>query len=177
MSFTFEGLSLCPSLPLQLVLNQVLMSGTAIAIWGNNALVQGFRVQIDNNSAYNTSSADPTPQTYSQWYQSPVLKDGQHNMNLSRLHGEAVDFMIITPGPQTRLDGQILIVDDSYSGINYYGSGWKEVHDTRYRNLANILVNPFQNRTHQTSNEGDGFSFSYSGQYSSSFSTFFVPSY
>jgi hypothetical protein len=167
MSFLFEGL-LEYTLHISVrIVNIARFPGIGIAMWGNTAsTMQDFRIQIDGNSKYRTSTTDPTPQTYMQWYQSPVLSDGQHTLNISDIHGIALDFILITPGPTTLLGGKTLILDDSHVAITYRGTGWKNVAGVRYREFEGrkSTVKPFQNGTHQTSTEGDSFSFPYSGE-------------
>lgn len=100
-----------------------------------------------------------------QWYQSPVLKAGQHTLNVSSMRGTALDLILITPGPDTSLDGQTLMVDDSYSGIKYVGDGWTEVTDHKFVRDGPSLGWPVLNGTHQSNKVGDSMTFSYTGMY------------
>jgi hypothetical protein len=79
-----------------------------------------------------------------------------------------VDYLIITPGDDTPLNGETLIVDDTYSGIHYSGSGWKSAASDfsflEYATPTVINAQAFRNGTHQTSNIGDSFTFSYTGK-------------
>jgi hypothetical protein len=84
-------------------------------------------VTIDGNTPYSSSTGDTHPQLYMQWYQSPVLPSGPHSVKISQMQGEAVDYLVIMPGDDTPLNGETLMVDDTYSGIHYSGSGWRSV--------------------------------------------------
>jgi hypothetical protein len=84
------------------------------------------------------------------------------------MQGEAVDYLVIMPGNDTPLDGETLIVDDTYSGIHYSGSGWRTVASdfsfVQGESPPPINAQALQNGTHQTSNIGDSFTFSYTGK-------------
>ena len=115
--------------------------GTSIAMIGNtppNWDSQQFRVTIDDNKPYNTSTSDTSPQHYMQWYQSPLLSDGDHEIVLDDLSGIALDFMVITPGPDTPFTGQVLMVDDFYEGIEYSGS-WQISEDQTFAGAPTII--------------------------------------
>ena len=107
----------------------VTFSGTSLALVGNTPsndptnTSQIFTVTIDGGRPYNTSTSDPHPQTYRQWYQSPLLPSGTHTIAFGHLFGVALDYMLITPASDTPLTDQTtLMVDDYYSGIKYTGS-------------------------------------------------------
>jgi hypothetical protein len=134
-----------------------------------NANSQTVEVTIDDNTPYSSSTGDTHPQDYMQWYQSPVLPSGHHSVTISQMQGLAVDYLVITPAYDTPLNGETLIVDDTYSGIQYLGSGWSSfVSDFSFLentvNNAAINAQGFQNGTHQTSDIGDSFTFSYTGK-------------
>jgi hypothetical protein len=84
-------------------------------------------------------------------------------MNVSSIRATAVDLFLITPGPNTLLEGQTLFVDDSYDGIKYTGNGWKSVKDQKFARSAAVKARPLLNGTHQTSTIGDGFRFAFTG--------------
>lgn len=141
-------------------------SGVGFSVWGNtpgSADSQEFQVSIDDSGPYTSSTSDPTPQTWMQWYQSPTLNSGRHGVNISSLYGEAVDLIAITPGPDTPLSGRTLIVDDGHPSIKYEGKGWKE-EGGRYRQGGGVGFVPFQNSTHNTETVGDSFTFTFSGE-------------
>jgi hypothetical protein len=87
-------------------------------------------------------------------------------VTISQMRGEAVDYLVITPGDGTPLDGETLIVDDMYNGIHYSGSGWISVaSDFSFLEYTiPVYAQAFQNGTHQTSSIGDSFTFSYTGK-------------
>ncbi|KAJ7584111.1 hypothetical protein C8J56DRAFT_1095304 [Mycena floridula] len=152
-----------PNLPLGTF--SVSFTGTQIAMFGNtDAGSQNFQVAIDKNTAYNTSTGDQNPQNWLQWYQSPVLLEGVHNITVSQMDGLAVDLLLVTPGPKTLLNGQPLLVDDAYTGIAYNGPGWKEVISQKFVESGTTTYGlPVLNGTHQTSHVGDSLVFSYTG--------------
>ena len=121
-----------------------------------------FQVTIDNNSPYNTSTDDDSPEHYRQWYQSPPLTDGPHNISFDLLDGQGIDYILVAPGPQSSLTGATLMIDDTYNGIKY-SSGWQTVQNSTYVKSSIIPGNSFMNTTHQTSTIGDSFAFSYTG--------------
>ncbi|KAJ3918217.1 hypothetical protein F5877DRAFT_67555 [Lentinula edodes] len=58
------------------------------------------------------------------WYESPVLDDGLHTVNLSKFVVD-VDYAIITVGLTTPVGStSTIIVDDSNTEIKHQGSGW-----------------------------------------------------
>ncbi|KAG6819362.1 hypothetical protein H0H93_012545 [Arthromyces matolae] len=100
-------------------------NGTSISLFGDTPIAkasQTFMVSIDGHSRYNTSYNDPTPPTSLQWYQSPVLADGTHKINITHIAGASLDYVVVAAGNNTPLLGQTLIVDDSDSSIIYQGS-------------------------------------------------------
>lgn len=143
--------------------------GTAVALYGNSpakGMSQNFQVAIDGASSYTTSTTDPNPQTWMQWYQSPEMSDGLHTITVNDMPGTGIDLILITPGPETPLDSQILMIDDTYSGITFKGDGWKEERDRRFKEGdVGITALAFQNGTHQTATAGDSLSFSYTGKH------------
>lgn len=143
------------------------LSGTAFALYGNTAPTlsnQKFSVSIDGSAAYSSSSEDTSPQNWIQWYQSPALREGAHVVQITDLRGHAVDLLLVTPSPNTPLAGQTLLVDDSYVGIRYNGSGWTESVSRTYQAMSTFKAWPLHNGTHQTSSAGDSMSFSYTGR-------------
>jgi hypothetical protein len=139
-------------------------AGVGVSIWGTTAVApQDFMVSIDGSAPYNTSTSDPKPQHYMQWYESPQLAAGQHSMNISNILATSIDLLLITPGPDTSVANQTLLVDDSYFGIKYIGTGWKVQTDQKFARSANVPAQPIHNGTHQTGTIGDGLFFAFSG--------------
>ena len=129
----------------------------------NHTTSQTFQVSIDGTKPYTTSTTDSDPPHYMQWYQSPLLSAGMHTIVLSALSGLAVDYVVITPAPDTLLTGETLMVDDSYEGISYSGN-WQTTSNTTFAGGTIFYSHAFQNTSHQTSTVGDSFLFSYTGQ-------------
>ncbi|KAJ7587013.1 hypothetical protein C8J56DRAFT_943396 [Mycena floridula] len=167
-AFWYNGSTLFPdasnaSLPLGGF--SVSFTGMQIAMFGNtNTGSQNFQVAVDKNPAYTASTGDTDPQTWLQWYQSPLLLEGVHTITVSQMRGLAIDLLLVTPGPETLLNGQPLLVDDAYTGITYNGPGWKEVTSQKFVESGTTIHGlPILNGTHQTSHVGDSLVFSYTG--------------
>lgn len=139
--------------------------GIAIAFGGNTPKVFGdsqtLTVSIDGAPSYNTSYNDPTPQSYVQWYQSPILPEGTHNITLTHLAGTALDYAVITAGQNTNLTGKTVIVDNEDPSIRFTGS-WTRNTD-RFHSGYPPDGYPFHNSTHQSTKPGDNFIFRFSG--------------
>ncbi|KAJ7577532.1 hypothetical protein C8J56DRAFT_368044 [Mycena floridula] len=124
---------------------------------------QDFTVAIDSNPAYDTSTGDQTPPTYIQWYNSPQLQPGIHSIKLDRLNRTGIDYILVAPGPDTPLLNQLLVVDDSYVGIDYFNHWDSNSHAAVRGNGSDNSGLAFGNTTHYTSFEGSYMRFSYSG--------------
>lgn len=124
---------------------------------------QSMNVSIDGNSSYSTSYADPNPQTYRQWYQTPQLAEGTHDIKMSNIAGTAFDFAVVTVGKNTPLAGQTVIVDNDDPGIVFSDAKWR-----RSQEQFNSGPNPdgfaFANTTHETSYVGSSFAFRFTGK-------------
>lgn len=120
-------------------------------------------VSIDGAPSYNTSYNDPTPQSYVQWYQSPILPEGTHNITLTHLAGTALDYAVITAGQNTNLTGKTVIVDNEDPSIRFTGS-WTRNTD-RFHSGYPPDGYPFHNSTHQSTKPGDNFIFRFSGDF------------
>jgi hypothetical protein len=101
-----------------------------------------------------------------QWYQSPELEEGHHSVTINQMRGAAVDYVVVTPGLNTLLVGQTLMVDNTYSGIEYSGPGWTDMQAFSFNggNNGALRAHAFQNTTQETSTAGDSFTFSYTGE-------------
>lgn len=124
--------------------------------------MEEFQVSIDNAPSYLTAIGNYDPQTYLQWYQSPLLSEGDHTVTVDQIRGMALDYLLVTPGPKTPLIGKTVMVDDSYPDIRYSGSGWRSTVGV-FKESERVRAQPFQNGTHQTSMAGDSLTFSYYG--------------
>ncbi|EDR03078.1 uncharacterized protein LACBIDRAFT_331846 [Laccaria bicolor S238N-H82] len=137
--------------------------GIAIAFGGNTPKVFGdsqtLTVSIDGAPPYNTSYNDPTPQSYVQWYQSPILPEGTHNITLTHMAGTALDYAVISAGQNTPLTGKTVIVDNEDPSIRFTGS-WTRNTDRFHSGTEGY---PFHNSTHQSTTSGTSFIFRFSG--------------
>ncbi|KAJ3886874.1 hypothetical protein GG344DRAFT_81284 [Lentinula edodes] len=99
----------------------IVFQGTSISFTGDTSLsTTWFLAGIDLNSPYNVSFPGAGTQIYTQWYQTPMLPDGLHFVNLSSIFVN-VDYAIITAGATTQLNGSTIVVDDRSSEITYTG--------------------------------------------------------
>ncbi|KAF8154193.1 hypothetical protein B0H34DRAFT_80479 [Crassisporium funariophilum] len=141
-------------------------SGTSVAFFGTTPPIisqsQLLTVSIDGNLPYNTSYADPNPPTYRQWYQSPTLQEGTHNITLSHIAGTAFDYAEVIVGNDTPLGGQSAIVDNDDSAITYNGR-WRRNQDF-FNSGTHADGFPYHNSTHQTTDTGDAFTFRFAGK-------------
>ncbi|KAJ3888331.1 hypothetical protein GG344DRAFT_53855 [Lentinula edodes] len=144
----------------------VSFQGTSISFTGNTPSATNsptwFLAGIDSNTPYNVSFPDVGTQIYTQWYQTPMLPDGLHVVNLSSIVVD-LDYVVITAGSTTPLSGSTIVVDDRSPEIAYTGSGWT-TSDAEL-NFGGSYINgpPLGNTTHRTNNVGDGFVFPFAG--------------
>jgi hypothetical protein len=145
---------------------QMKFQGTSVAFFGVTPPVfansQTLAVSIDGSAPYNTSYSDPNPQSYRQWYQSPSLEDGTHNIELSHIAGTSFDFAVVTVGNSTPLADEHVIVDNDDPGITFDGK-W-----TRSQDMFNSGPQPdgfpYHNTTHQATSAGTSFTYRFSGR-------------
>ncbi|KAJ3733637.1 hypothetical protein DFJ43DRAFT_1068117 [Lentinula guzmanii] len=155
----------------------VTFQGTAISFAGSTPSSANsptwFIASIDSGDQVNCTFPNAgLTQYYTQWYESPVLDDGLHTVNLSSLVVD-VDYAIVTVGQTTPLgDTSTIIVDDPNTEIEYQGGGWT-------MNNASLVMNggwangpPLGNSTHRTNSVGDSFKFQFSGSSISVFGVF-----
>ena len=139
--------------------------GTSVAFFGVTPPVfpgsQNLTVSIDGNTPYNTSYGDPNPQSYRQWYQSPLLSDGSHNIELSHIAGTSLDFAVVTVGQDTPLSGQKVIVDNDDPGLTFNGS-WRRSQDP-FNSGPQPDGFPYHNTTHHTTDVGSSFTYHFTG--------------
>ncbi|KAF8877580.1 hypothetical protein CPB84DRAFT_1794822 [Gymnopilus junonius] len=115
-----------------------------------------FSVRLDD--------ADFVPQTGQGSYISPILPDGEHTITYSLPQNNftipSLDYLAVTPGPSTPLQGQMLAVDDLDNSISYTGS-WK---DDLVVPLTFIQSSPLYHGTaHWSSTVGDSLQFEFEG--------------
>lgn len=137
---------------------------------------QDIMITIDDNPPYNASYADPTPPSYRQWYQSPVLTDGPHTILIEGIATTSVDFATVTAGESTPLkssssssssssggEAATLIVDDGSPAIGYTGN-WTQDGGMFIGGNGGLNGMPFRNGTHRSRTPGDTAIFEFSGQ-------------
>ena len=103
-----------------------------------------------------------------QWYQSPLLSEGLHNITLSNVDGAILDFAVISTTLSTDTIAEAagtLVFDDVNPSIEYTGSGWTESNETHllFSSHPESTFVPYGNSTHQTSTVGDGFTYTFTG--------------
>lgn len=146
-------------------------AGGSISIFGNTSSpvtdpAQAFAVIIDGGDPTTVKYADPDPPSFRQWYQSPPLPEGAHNITLLNVFGEAgIDFATVIQSnfnaSQTLMadNNSPIILDDTDPAITYFGAGWTTA-DTAFQ-LKNTSqstnAQPYGNSTHLTSHVGDQF--------------------
>ena len=122
---------------------------------------QIFSVSIDGSEPTTSSYNDPNPPSYRQWYQSPTLSEGLHNISLTKLNGTSLDFAVVTAGNDTPLTGQVAIVDNQNPLITFQGN-WKQ-------NSSSFISSqipdglPFRNTTQDSTTIGDSLTFRFTG--------------
>ena len=117
---------------------------------------------IDGGPATNSSFMDPSPQSFRQLHQSPMLPEGTHNITLTRIPNIAVDYVVVTVGQNTPLLGQVMIVDDGDSSITYGGS-WSQNTGDFVSSSGPYIGLPYGNATHQTTSAGSTATFPFIG--------------
>jgi hypothetical protein len=135
-----------------------------VALFGITPLAnssQTMAVSIDGSEPTNTSYNDPNPPSYRQWYQSPVLPEGSHKINLTNLTGTSLDFAVVTVGNNTPLAGQVVIVDNEDPSITFEGN-W-QLSDQSFNSTQFPNGLPFHNSTRDSSTIGDNLILRFTG--------------
>lgn len=97
-----------------------------------------------------------------QWFSTPRLADGEHNITISNLYGTAIDYAVVTVGNDTSLIEQTIVTDGDSPLVQYSGQ-WS-------RNTSEFIPGslppgyPYGNATHLSSNPGDTFTFQFNGE-------------
>ncbi|KIK60535.1 hypothetical protein GYMLUDRAFT_114404, partial [Collybiopsis luxurians FD-317 M1] len=143
-------------------------AGTSISFVGNTPSSTNsptwFLAGIDANDPYNCTFPDAGPkQLYTQWYQTPVLADGLHIVNLSSIVVN-LDYTLITPGMTTPLEKSTIVVDDTDQELIYEGPGWNTTTNEVMRCFVGCVDGlPLGNGTHRTRTVGDRLRFIFAG--------------
>jgi hypothetical protein len=114
-----------------------------------------FAVKIDDGD-FITQSGNGS-------FYSPQLSDGKHSItyamgNLSVM--PAFDYMSVTAGPSTPLEGKTIVVDDSVGSIAFSGN-WSK--SSPYPPSFDYTSTLYQSTTQWTSNVGDTMQFQFEG--------------
>jgi len=123
-------------------------------------------VSIDSGTAYNTTYGTQalsvaSSQAYIQWYQSPTLSDGNHSITISHFAG-AIDMALITVGPNTSLQGKMVIADNDDPAIEYFGTWARNASPFKSGVLQDGF--PIGNTTHRSTIPGDMITFRFTGE-------------
>jgi len=141
-------------------------AGTSIAFTGNTPVAtrsQSITVSIDGGTPYTTYYMDPSPQTYIQWYQSPILSEGQHTITVDGVDGTDIDYATITVGQNSALSGKKVIVDSDDPSIHYSGSWIRNTDRFIPGHTYTIPGVPFRNSTYRSKTPGDTITFQFTG--------------
>jgi len=104
-------------------------------------------------------------QRYHQWFTTPTLPDGRHSIIISTMDRKAIDYAVVKVGKNTSLAGQIVVVDDDSSLIQYSGQwSWHTNDSFSFSDPDIPTYYPYGNCTHRSSNPGDNFTFRFSGK-------------
>ncbi|KAJ7598056.1 hypothetical protein C8J56DRAFT_1021981 [Mycena floridula] len=148
---------------------QLPFQGTSVALYGITTVQgigiqnsQSFQVTMDGATPYTANTGDSPPH-YIQWFQSRLVDQGDHVLQLDNINGTGVDYAVVTPGQDTPLDGQTLMVDDSYTNINYVNH-WETQFAKKIIGAGSLYSgSSFQNTTHETDIVGAYMNFSWTG--------------
>ncbi|KAF9061787.1 hypothetical protein BDP27DRAFT_1428554 [Rhodocollybia butyracea] len=139
--------------------------GTTVSFTGNissSTNSTGFFAGIDANAPYQVPYPNTSTPVYGQWYQTPILSDDRHTINLSSIVVD-LDYAIVIPGPATPLSGSTIVVDDSNTNeIVYVGHEWSQ-NTAPINFVGGMSGMPMGNSTHRTCTKGDGFKFQFAG--------------
>ncbi len=145
--------------------------GASLAIVGttaprnlDNPASETFSVVIDGVlQPFNSTYGDVSPPSYRQWYTSPELIHGPHNITLLNVLGASIDYGIVTHGNNSAvLYGQQIIVDSADPEIAYSNPGW-EASAATFNGTGAGSITPYGNSTQVTTTVGDAFTLTFDG--------------
>ncbi|KAF8648992.1 hypothetical protein AX16_006106 [Volvariella volvacea WC 439] len=144
--------------------------GTSVAFVGSTPIRQSplsATVTIDDNIPYNiTYSGYPLQlPRYRQWYQSPVLPDGEHRITVSSFVYGSLDYAVVTAGESTRLqdDDALVIVDENDINHFKFVGNWTRDRTTFDSDPFTGRGLPFRNATRRSHTVGDQMFFRFVG--------------
>ena len=131
------------------------MTGTGVHVAASFVKPSNFSVKIDDGSFQ--------PQYGNGTFDSPTLPDGKHTItyamsNLTAL--PAFDYLSITAGPSTPLQGKTISVDDTDNALVYSGSWTKS---SPYPVSFDYAPTLYQNTSHWASKVGDTMQYQFEG--------------
>jgi hypothetical protein len=129
--------------------------GTGIHLATSVATGSTYSVKIDNGSFVSHTGSGA--------YDSPALTDGKHTITYAADDAKSTpvfDYLTVTAGQSTHLEGQTLIVDDSDSSISFAGS-WSNSPSTSLS--FDYSTSLYMNTTHWSSKTGDSLQFQFEG--------------
>ncbi|KAG6882209.1 hypothetical protein C0993_011583 [Termitomyces sp. T159_Od127] len=142
----------------------VIFQGTSIKLFGFLLQSKDVIVRIDGKiQLYTPTLATPAP-PINAFYQSQILPDTIHNLTMSDGRQDslvAIDYVTITAGESTPLQGESLIVDDNDPSVVFEGE-WVLITDL-------VLQVPdgsrfaYESTAHQTSSPGASATFHFNG--------------
>ncbi|KAG6810397.1 hypothetical protein H0H92_012059 [Tricholoma furcatifolium] len=142
-------------------------SGTSIGMYGH-VLPDDFPSndtinQVILDSETSTNIFIPANNTVvGLWYQSPSLPDtNEHNVTFYDFPTLLIDYALVTPGKDTLLTGQTLLVDDADASIVYNGN-WTRSYAV-INGVNSTSRNPVGGSTLQTEDEAASATFQFAG--------------
>jgi len=131
-------------------------NGTGVRISASSSRVtSNFSVQVDDSPLLVQSGQGI--------YESPILADGEHTV-LYAVSDASIfptfDYLTVTAGASTSLNGRAIIVDDDDVAIRYSGN-WSQKPPSPI--IFDFSTSPYLNTTHWSDTVGDSISFQFSG--------------
>ncbi|KAJ3509996.1 hypothetical protein NLJ89_g4918 [Agrocybe chaxingu] len=134
---------------------QYTFHGAGIQVAASIPKPSTYSVKIDNEE-FVSQSGDGS-------YDSPALSDGEHTLTYSVGSGTALpafDYLTVTAGTNTPLDGKTLVIDDTDGSISYAGSWTTDAPVPLNFDYSTSL---YKSTAHWSSRVGDSFHFQFRG--------------
>ncbi|KAG6827434.1 hypothetical protein H0H92_011813 [Tricholoma furcatifolium] len=141
----------------------LLFSGIAVGFYGSaESLWSNIPIQVYIDGQQVANATPEYFQAVTLFYQSPTLSDGQHNVTVIQDdYYINLDYMLVTPGNETFLAGDPIVVDDTDPSIVYQGS-WTS-NNTLLTADGLVYRYPFENAFHQTQDSQASVTFNFTG--------------
>ncbi|KAH0578369.1 hypothetical protein H2248_003981 [Termitomyces sp. 'cryptogamus'] len=146
----------------------VTFSGTSILIYGGNIpLHKSDTGPLPDSEKNALIDGVPITVTFAQnsgglLYKSPEFTEGFHSLDFPNMSNVCIDYMLVTPGNQTEVLGETLLINDNDPSLSYEGD-W--VRDTPHF----LERMPLENSTMRTDSPGASVSFPFTGTAVSAF--------